>query len=77
MSMMGASHGTARINPTGVVIAPNKFHFAPASAYSTLQADTETEVKHYGCHCWSERALPDGNDITSKLFPNLQLPLVI
>jgi tRNA pseudouridine(54/55) synthase len=34
-------------------------------------------VKHYGCHCWSERALPDGNDITSKLFPNLQLPLVI
>jgi tRNA U54 and U55 pseudouridine synthase Pus10 len=64
-------------NPMGVGIAPNKFHIAPASAYSSLQADTETKVKHYGCHCWSERALPDGNDITSKLFPNLQLPLVI
>jgi hypothetical protein len=61
----------------GVGFAPNMFHIAPASAYSNLQADTETKVKHYGCHCWSDRVLPDGNDITSKLFPYVQLPLVI
>eukprot|EP00980_Cylindrotheca_fusiformis_P000427 scaffold103_cov116-Cylindrotheca_fusiformis.AAC.2 len=64
-------------NPMGVGIAPNKFQMTPASAYSGLQADTESKVKHYGCHCWSERPLPQGSDITSQLFPNISLPLEI
>ncbi|CAJ1954128.1 unnamed protein product [Cylindrotheca closterium] len=78
-------------NPYGVGVCPEKLCLAPANAYSNLQSDTESKVKHYGCHCWSERILPKGNDdnddkeesgsnnqkITALLFPELKLPLTI
>lgn len=69
-------------NPYGVGVCPQQLRIAPASAYSNLQADTESKVKHYGCHCWSERILPKRSDaqketITDLLFPELKLPLTI
>ena len=44
-------------NPMGVGIS-NDFQIVPAVTFSNLQADTESKVKHYGCHCWSQRELP-------------------
>jgi len=44
-------------NPMGVGIS-NNFQIVPASSFSNLQADTESKIKHYGCHCWSQRELP-------------------
>lgn len=45
-------------NPMGVGLAP-QLHLVHSSAFSGLQADTEAKVKHYGCHCWSEKELPE------------------
>ncbi|KAL3940730.1 MAG: hypothetical protein SGBAC_004781 [Bacillariaceae sp.] len=69
-------------NPLGVGVCPEKLRLAPASAYSTLQSDTESKVKHYGCHCWSQRILPKGDEasngkITASLFPEITLPFTI
>jgi tRNA pseudouridine(54/55) synthase len=64
-------------NPMGVGVAEEKLTVINAKAYSNLQADTESKVKHYGCYCWSDRKLPPGDDITSKIFSSLKLPLTI
>lgn len=45
-------------NPMGVGISP-QLRLVPSSTFSNLQADTESKVKHYGCHCWSEQELPE------------------
>jgi tRNA pseudouridine synthase 10 len=64
-------------NPLGVGIS-KEFRLVPAKAFSSLQADTETKVKHYGCHCWSERELPaDVEDLTPIFFANVTFPLTI
>jgi tRNA pseudouridine synthase 10 len=69
-------------NPMGVGIS-NKFQIVPALTFSNLQADTETKVKHYGCHCWSERELPPDWTFTLPLHNNnnnnnqYSLPLTI
>lgn len=58
-------------NPLGVGISSD-FRIVPSKAFSSLQAETETKVKHYGCHCWSEQELP--NDWT---LPPMDFPLTI
>ena len=63
-------------NPLGVGIS-NDFRLVPANAFSALQADTETKVKHYGCYCWSEKPLSENDDLTSSIFGNVQFPLTI
>jgi tRNA U54 and U55 pseudouridine synthase Pus10 len=69
-------------NPLGVGLSED-FFLVPAKAFSTLQADTETKVKHYGCHCWSERALPPAssnntnNNLNEILFADTKFPLMI
>jgi tRNA U54 and U55 pseudouridine synthase Pus10 len=63
-------------NPLGVGISTD-FRMVPSKAFSSLQADTETKVKHYGCYCWSERELPEEEDLTSSFFSKIDFPLTI
>jgi tRNA pseudouridine synthase 10 len=53
-------------NPNGVGIAP-ELRLCNANAFGGLQADTESKIKYYGCHCWSEKELPAEQDLT-ELF---------
>ena len=64
-------------NPMGVGILPNALRLVPASMFSGLQKDTESKTKHYGCYCWSKDVLPDEDDLTKVLFPNVVFPLTI
>lgn len=64
-------------NPMGVGISPDVFRPVPAAVFAGLQKDTESKTKHYGCYCWSKRVLPDGNDLTKFLFPDITFPLTI
>ena len=67
-------------NPLGVGISDD-LHLVPSSAFSNLQSDTETKVKHYGCHCWSEKELPklnvDDDSLNEFFFQSIQFPLTI
>jgi len=55
-------------NEKGVGISTD-FAMVPALAFSTLQSDTETKIKHYGCYCWSEQALPDDWTLSIPTLP--------
>jgi len=46
-----ASHRYYGDNAVGI---SESLAYTPASSYSTLQSETESKVKHYGCRCWSE-----------------------
>ncbi len=63
-------------NPMGVGVAPT-LRLVLSSAFSGLQADTESKVKHYGCHCWCEQELPENwtFEITKPLMIQQRTPL--
>jgi tRNA U54 and U55 pseudouridine synthase Pus10 len=62
-------------NPNGVGIA-QPLVFTSAKSFSTLQADTETKVKYYGCVCWSERPILTQQEL-EQCFPPNSYPLEI
>jgi tRNA U54 and U55 pseudouridine synthase Pus10 len=68
-------------NPLGVGISPDEFKVVSSKVFSSLQQDTESKVKHYGCYCWSSKVLgqqADGNnDISALIFGDTQFPLTI
>ena len=45
-------------NPSGVGVEPNALKFVSNKAFSTLQSDTESKHKHYGCLVWTSKTLP-------------------
>mmetsp|Transcript_4395 Transcript_4395/g.6818 ORF Transcript_4395/g.6818 Transcript_4395/m.6818 type:complete len:528 (+) Transcript_4395:266-1849(+) len=61
-------------NPMGVGIC-SKLTFCPAKDFSNLQADTESKVKYYGCHCWSKAVLPSNDELQMKLGSSLPIKL--
>ena len=64
-------------NPMGVGISPDAFRPVSATVFSGLQKDTESKTKHYGCFCWSNDVIPDGDDLTKVIFGDLDFPLTI
>ena len=61
-------------NPLGVGISPN-LEFVSASSFKTLQAQTESKVKHYGCLCWCRTELPQDEDTLNSLLGTFPLEL--
>ena len=56
-------HGT---NPLGVGVS-SPLTLVPASAFSTLQSQTEEKVKCYGCVCWTSIPILSDIDLIQRL----------
>lgn len=54
-------------NAYGVGISPI-LSFVSSSKYSSLQEETESKTKYYGCLCWSEKPLP-ADDASFGSYP--------
>lgn len=48
-----------------------------AHCFSSLQSETESEVKYYGCHCWSQNIIPSQEYLEQKLMQIFSYPLEI
>jgi hypothetical protein len=54
------------INPLGVGVS-SPLTLVPASAFSTLQSQTEEKVKCYGCVCWTSIPILSDIDLVQRL----------
>ena len=54
-------------NPKGVGISSN-LSMSSAHCFSSLQSETESKVKYYGCRCWSQNIIPSQEYLEQKLM---------